>query len=255
MLECLFCRQKTADEISEWDWSSDVCSSDLKLSKALQDAINRSDELYDKQKQFIGNASHELQTPLAVIGNRIDWMVEHWQLDESQMNELFLIRKELRALVRMNKTLLLLTKIDNQQFPDTVEVDLVELIVDVNQTYTEIYEHKNMKCHLSLPDSFIYKMNDTLANVLITNLLRNAYVHAPEDSEIDVSLKERVLIVSNVGDHPLDKTHIFNRFYQGGKKEGSTGLGLALVAAVADYYHLRIDYQFINQRHCFYVYW
>ena len=99
-----------------------------RLGNALQRAIDRSEETFERQAQFIGDASHELQTPLAVIGNRVEWLLDNPALTEEQAAELFKIEKTLSHAVRLNKTLLLLTKIDNHQFPESVDVNMVELI-------------------------------------------------------------------------------------------------------------------------------
>ena len=90
---------------------------------------------------------------------------------------------------------------------------------------------------------------------LVTNLLKNAYLHTAEGGAVGVELRDRTLTVTNDGTAPLDSEHIFERFYQGSRKEGSTGLGLALVSAVGRYYGLRIDYRFEGGRHRFSVRW
>ena len=226
-----------------------------KLNVALQEAVDRSETLYDQQKQFIGNASHELQTPLAVVSNRIDWMIDQMGMNEEQMKELFQIRKELRYIIKLNKTLLLLTKIDNQQFPEVEEVDIAALIREQLEMFEDIYSYKKISCILQLPPSYIFKMNGTLANILISNLLKNAFVHAHEDSTIRLKLERNTLMVSNVGAFPLDNERIFERFYQGSKKEGSSGLGLALVNAIANYYDLKLEYSYKNGQHQFEVVW
>ena len=226
-----------------------------KMGIALQEAVDRSEDLYEQQKQFIGNASHELQTPLAVIGNRIDWMVDSMDLSEEPLNELFLIRKELRHIIKLNKTLLLLTKIDSQQFPEVEDVDVVALINEQVEMLSEIYSYKGICCELVLPKSFVYKMNVTLANVLIGNIMKNAFVHSSNGSRIEVTLKQNVLIVSNSGESSLDADRIFDRFYQGTKKEESSGLGLALVYAVAHCYNLKLSYSFEAKQHSFQVIW
>ena len=89
----------------------------------------------------------------------------------------------------------------------------------------------------------------------VTNLLKNAYLHTAEGGAVGVELRDRTLTVTNDGTAPLDAEHIFARFYQGARKEGSTGLGLALVSAVGRYYGLRIDYRFEGGRHRFSVRW
>ena len=225
------------------------------LSGAMQQMVDRSEELYDRQKQFIGNASHELQTPLAVLGNRMEWMLDTMELNEAQMAEVVRMLQTQRHLVRLNRNLLLLTKIDNGQFPESVAVDLVQLIRNEQEILDELYEEQQIRCTLQLPERFEVQMNESLTSVLITNLLRNAYLHSAAGAAVEVSLGQRRLVVMNEGTEPLDAARIFERFYQGSKREGSTGLGLALVRAVCEAYGLRITYQYGEGYHCFEVEW
>lgn len=225
------------------------------LSGAMQQMVDRSEELYDRQKQFIGNASHELQTPLAVLGNRMEWMLDTMELNEAQMAEVVRMLQTQRHLVRLNRNLLLLTKIDNGQFPESVAVDLVQLIRNEQEILDELYEEQQIRCTLQLPERFEVQMNESLASVLITNLLRNAYLHSAAGAAVEVSLGQRRLVVMNEGAEPLDAARIFERFYQGSKREGSTGLGLALVRAVCEAYGLRLTYQYGEGYHRFEVEW
>lgn len=225
------------------------------LSGAMQQMVDRSEELYDRQKQFIGNASHELQTPLAVLGNRMEWMLDTMELNEAQMAEVVRMLQTQRHLVRLNRNLLLLTKIDNGQFPESVAVDLVQLIRNEQEILDELYEEQQIRCTLQLPERFDVQMNESLASVLITNLLRNAYLHSAAGAAVEVSLGHRHLVVKNEGTEPLDAARIFERFYQGSKREGSTGLGLALVRAVCEAYGLRLTYQYGEGYHRFEVEW
>lgn len=225
------------------------------LSGAMQQMVDRSEELYDRQKQFIGNASHELQTPLAVLGNRMEWMLDTMELNEAQMAEVVRMLQTQRHLVRLNRNLLLLTKIDNGQFPESVAVDLVQLIRNEQEILDELYEEQQIRCTLQLPERFDVQMNESLASVLITNLLRNAYLHSAAGAAVEVSLGQRRLVVMNEGAEPLDAARIFERFYQGSKREGSTGLGLALVRAVCEAYGLLLTYQYGEGYHHFEVEW
>ena len=226
-----------------------------RLSAAAQQAVDRSEALFEQQKHFIGNASHELQTPLAVLGNRIEWLLDNTEPTEKQMEELLKMQRTLRQIVRLNKTLLLLTKIDNGQFPESSEVDLAAVVGEQVALYDEIYAGRGIACTVSAPEAFVVRMNESLASTLVTNLLKNAYLHTAEGGAVGVELRDRTLTVTNDGTAPLDAEHIFERFYQGARKEGSTGLGLALVSAVGRYYGLRIDYRFEGGRHRFSVRW
>ena len=226
-----------------------------RLNLAAQQAVDRSEALYQQQKQFIGNASHELQTPLAVLSGRMEWLLDHTELTEEQMGEVLQMQRTLKHLSRLNKTLLLLTKIDNRQFPESTTVDIAALVREQQELYGEIFSARDIHWSVSLPESFPVRMNKSLASVLVTNLMKNACLHSEPGAEVQVRLENRTLTVSNPGAAPLDQEQVFKRFYQGAKKEGSNGLGLALVKAVADYYGLSIAYRFLEGRHCFSVSW
>ena len=226
-----------------------------RLNLAAQQAVDRSEALYQQQKQFIGNASHELQTPLAVLSGRMEWLLDHTELTEEQMGEVLQMQRTLKHLSRLNKTLLLLTKIDNRQFPESTTVDIAALVREQQELYGEIFSARDIHWSVSLPESFPVRMNESLASVLVTNLMKNACLHSEPGAEVQVRLENRTLTVSNPGAAPLDQEQVFKRFYQGAKKEGSNGLGLALVKAVADYYGLSIAYRFLEGRHCFSVSW
>lgn len=225
------------------------------LNTAAQQAVDRSEELLEQQKQFIGNASHELQTPLAVLGGRMEYMLDHAGLDEQTMGEVIQMQRTLGHIVRLNKTLLLLAKIDNGQFPENTDVDISAMIREQKELYDDIYEERDIRCDMHLTGSFLVRMNESLASVLVSNLIRNAYVHSEAGARIDIRIEGRTLTVSNDGVTPLDGKHIFERFYQGSKREGSTGLGLALVKAVADSYGLCVGYRFGEEQHIFSVEW
>jgi len=225
------------------------------LNKAAKDAAARMDEIYLKQKEFIGNASHELQTPLAVLGNRMEWMLNNSNLAEEQMEEIIGMLHTQRQAVRLNKDLLLLTKIDNMQFLDITQVDIVPIINESVGMYSEIFEEKHIKCTIQLPEKFVVAMNSSLASVLVTNLVRNAYIHSDAEAIINIELVNGILYVKNSGDAPLDGNAIFERFYQGKRKEGSTGLGLSIAKAVCDTCGLSLRYSFTDGFHLFAVGW
>ena len=224
-----------------------------RLGNALQRAIDRSEQTFERQSQFIGDASHELQTPLAVIGNRVEWLLDDSSLKEEQAVELYKIQKTLSHAVRMNKTLLLLSKIDNHQFPESADVDLVELVSECVENYGEVFSSHGVAFSCDLPSHHTIHINPSLAATLVNTLIKNAYLHTPEGGSAHVELHDGELVVSNDGEAALDAEHIFDRFYQGQRKSGSTGLGLALVAAVCRYYDMGIDYKFENGRHIFCV--
>lgn len=224
-----------------------------RLNESAQQAVDRSEQLFEQQKQFIGNASHELQTPLAVLQGRLEYLVDIAGLSEETMLELSKMQGTLSQAIRLNKTLLLLTRIDNGQFPESSDVDIAAMLRELQQMYADIYSEKQLRFSLDIAGSFTQKMNESLASVLLSNLLKNACIHSRDAAQVSISLRDGLLEVANDGDAPLDATRIFERFYQGSKKEGSTGLGLALVRAVAGYYGMDLSYGFSGGMHRFRV--
>ena len=223
-----------------------------KLTEAARSTIERAENYMERQKQFIGNASHELQTPLAVIGTRIEWIIDNTPLTEEQFAELSKIRQSLHRMNRLNRTLLLLSKIDNNQFPERKDIDLVKVIEGELEVYTDIYAGNGIDCHKNLPSSFIVNMNESLAATMVTNLVKNAFLHTQEGGTVVVAIEKGCMTVSNDGNEPLDATRLFDRFYTSGKS-GSTGLGLALVKSIADSYNFDVEYSFDRGKHSFTV--
>ena len=225
-----------------------------KLNEAVKRYASHSEEIYRQQKLFIGNASHEIQTPLAVCQNRIEMLMEDESLGEEQMEELIKTHRTLEYVSKLNKSLLLLSKIDNSQFVDSANVCINELVHRYMDDYQEVYDYKEIQITLNEKENFHLQINETLATMLITNLLKNAYVHNNEHGTIQIEIGKDYITFSNSGDlQPLDEKRIFERFYQGKKKEGTTGLGLAIVAAICRQCSLAVSYRFVNNMHEFHV--
>lgn len=221
-----------------------------KLTQAARETIERAENHLERQKQFIGNASHELQTPLAVLGNRIEWMMDNTSLTEDQFAELSKMRQSIHRLVRLNRTLLLLSKIDNGHFLDRSDVDIVPIVENELELYKEIFAGKELVCNVNMPKRFILNMDEMLATTMVGNLIKNAFVHSSEGGTIEITLSRGELTVANNGDEALDGARLFDRFYTSGKT-GSTGLGLALVKSISGYYGFGLEYVFKEARHSF----
>lgn len=221
-----------------------------KLSEAAQRAMNRTEQLFEQQKQFIGNASHELQTPLAILGNRLEWLVNNTSPNEQQLTEMLKMRQSLARLVRLNKTLLLLSKIENGQFPESSDVDIAAIVRDNLEIYSEIYEERGITEQVELPESYIVHMNESLTSTLINNLLKNSYLHNMKGGTVKISINGDTLTIANSGTEALDPSLIFERFYHKGGSD-STGLGLALVSSIARNYNLAVTYTFTDNMHTF----
>ena len=223
-----------------------------KLASAIEHAVTRFETQYEERKIFIGNASHELQTPLAVCSNRIEMMLEHPDMTEALAEEMIKVHRSLSGLIRLNKTLLLLSKIENGQFPQTADVDMNALAKESIELHQEIYDHKNIAAEIDAEDRFVHRIDEQMASVLIGNLVKNAFLYTPSGGTINVTMSKTGFSISNTGNAPLEKDKVFRRFYQpSGRKEGATGLGLALTYSVCMNNGMEITYDFINDRHIF----
>lgn len=222
-----------------------------KLNAATMAFAERGEKLFEQQKTFIGNASHEMQTPLAICRNRLEMLMEDETLTEHQLNELIKTHQTLENLTRMNRSLLLLCKIENGQFADTRSVCLNDILTHYLDDYKEVYAYRNITVTVTTDSSCCVEMNDSLVSVLVTNLLKNSFVHNIDGGFIYIKITANTFEISNTGEKPLDRERIFERFYQGQKKEGSTGLGLALVDSICKANHLKIDYTYVENRHIF----
>lgn len=223
-----------------------------KLNEAAIRNMKRAEEVFEAQKQFIGNASHEIQTPLAVCRNRVENLMEDESLSENQLNELAKTHQTLEYITKLNKTLLLLSKIDNKQFIEKSEIEFNTIITKFIQDYKEAYAYLNITITISETSMFKINMNEILASILINNLIKNAYIHNIKDGKICIEVTPSKLIFKNSGQDFALNTHlIFERFYQGNKKEASIGLGLSLVKSICNLENLTCNYHFKDSFHCF----
>ncbi len=224
----------------------------IKLNEAAVQSMARNEKLFEQQKQFIGNAAHELQTPIAVCINRLEMMLDDDTLSEHQIEELGKTLQTLGNLSRLNRSLLLLSKIENGQFNDNKLIDLSAQLASLLADYEDIYSHRQISVEMQVKAPFIVKMDESLSSVLLSNLIKNAYIHNLDGGKISISMNHNELRISNTGSYPLDEKKVFNRFYNSGKKT-STGLGLSIAKAICTQYNLHIRYRFGEGRHLFIV--
>ena len=223
------------------------------LSDAAVDMANRSYKAYEEQKQFIENASHELQTPLAIVRGKVELLAENEALTEQQMKELDAIYTTLNRAVKLNKSLLLLSRIENGQFSDVEDISVDEIIDHILPDLMDIYEHKHVHLLRQQSDSpFIIQCNPSLAQIMLSNLVKNALLHNVDGGDLCIITAEDSLLIKNSGDTPLDREKLFRRFYHSVKgKKDSNGLGLAIARTIAQSVSLDLSYEWQNGMHVF----
>ncbi len=218
-----------------------------RLNETLAGLMRRNVETYRQQKEFTENASHELQTPLAVMRSRLDLLLQR-NLDKETLDAINELYNANRRMERLNRDLLLLAKIDNDQFAINTKVDIVSIIKDIADSLTSL----GYKVNTTLSDTQCeITANRTLFESLVNNLVVNALRNS---GQVDISLAEGKLMVSNPSDNgkPLENSRLFQRFASTSGSKGN-GLGLAIAKAVCDVHGWDIKYGFVSGNHLFTV--
>lgn len=223
------------------------------LNQSLQKLIDKNISVYSQQKTFIENASHELQTPLAVLKSKLDLLLQNKNITSEQAELLTAIDLPLSRITRINKNLLLLAKIENKQFAEVENIELTEVI---NETLELLSDYTTLK-QISVDENFSEKLflscNKTLLEILVNNLLINAIVHNTEQGKIQISFSNKTLTISNTGKTALSNEKLFERFTISSSESANSGLGLAIVKEICNRYNWHIHYTFENNLHSFSV--
>ena len=222
------------------------------LNQSLTKLIEHNVSVYKTQKEFTENASHELQTPLAILKNKLDILLQNQDLTEKQYQIAEEMNRALSRSSRINKNLLLLAKIDNKQF-DSETFHLDKVLNQSLEILQEHFEQKNIFVNTEISDNVKVNGNIGLTEVLINNLILNAIRHTPINGSISIKLNNSVFEVSNSGTEKLNSDLLFKRFSRFSKDNNGSGLGLAIVQEICKSQNWTIDYRFENNNHIFSV--
>lgn len=221
----------------------------------FQQATNNATRDYRQLKEFTENASHEIQTPLATIRSKLDLLAQQEDLSETQSEILQDTFSAVTRLTRLNQSLLLLAKIENDQFEGRTKLDFEEkLQVKISQ-FQELWQNSEIHCDVVLHKSEIVAHQD-LVDILLNNILSNATRHNVPGGIIRIELNEKALTVSNTGQlKALDEDKLFSRFYKESEKAEHNGLGLSIVRQICDSNQVKVTYQFAENLHSFHFQW
>ena len=222
------------------------------LNQSLTKLIEHNVSVYKTQKEFTENASHELQTPLAILKNKLDILLQNQDLTEKQYQIAEEMNRALSRSSRINKNLLLLAKIDNKQF-DSETFHLDEVLNQSMEILQEHFEQKNISVNTEISDNVTVNGNIGLTEVLINNLIINAMRHTSINGSILIRLSQSEFEVSNSGTDKLHGDLLFKRFSRFSKDNNGSGLGLAIVKEICKSQNWTIDYRFENNNHIFSV--
>jgi len=224
-----------------------------KLNKVHTEMVKRIQKDFTNLKDLTANTSHELQTPLAVIKGKAELLLQSDHLSEEELATVNTILNTTKRLAQLNQSLLLISRIENNQYDERVEVDLYEVISRVSHNYEPLLEAGQYQLTLDI-DPLKVRMNQVLADVLISNLVKNALMHGSKGGEISVSIKNGVFTICNSGEPlSISQKDMFKRFAKSSGDKNSSGLGLEIVHKICSYYNIHITYDYKNNLHCFYL--
>lgn len=222
------------------------------LNKAAISLTSRVKKDYTDLKIFTDNASHEMMTPLAIINLKLDSLLQTGSFTHSQGELLEDIYSGVNRLSRLNQSLLLIAKIENNLIQDASIVSLKDLILKKAQQFQELIQAENLVIGLELLEKEVV-ISTYLADILLNNLIGNAIRHNIPNGNINIRLNNVSLTVSNTGkSEQLNSEKFFERFNKDSGSEGM-GLGLSISKQICNYYSYQLMYKYLNGIHSFTV--
>ena len=220
------------------------------LNRVLLTMTERIKNDYLNLKEYIENASHEIQTPLAIISSKMELLLQSGGMSERQYKTVADAFEASNRLSRLNKTLILMAKIENRQFPESKPVHLATLIDIQLDNLEDLILSKKIKVKKNLDDQMTLQMNSFLAEIMLVNIIKNAVRHNIPGGELNIELtRERVQISNSGAPLKIDPEMLFKRFYKSSSSPESLGLGLAIVQKICEMYGFKIGYSYKEGMH------
>lgn len=224
------------------------------LNRVVARLIEKNVGAFKAQKKFIENASHELQTPLAVLKSKIELLFQHPSLNKDLSDQIAAIQLPLSRLSRLNKNLLLLAKIENSQFEERSPLDVVEVVNNGLEMLSDYCLDKALALDVQIDvEHLLLNSNRVLLETLVNNLLINAIQHTAQGGEVQVHVHARTLLIANSGQQALPESSLFERFNNATVKDGGSGLGLSIVHEICLHHPWQLSYAFEENKHQFKV--
>ncbi len=219
------------------------------LDNSVNALMKKINTLFDLEKQFIANVSHELLTPISVLSTRFENMLNTADIPEEHENKIYASLKTLNRLKLIINSLLLISKVENNQYLKSEALSIQQEIEDIYEDLEDRIADKNIAYHLNLSSDFQFIGNKALIHTLLMNIINNAIKYNVENGFITITGK-------NIGNHYsltiedgglgmkkelLDNA--FDRFKRGNTEENGFGLGLAIVQSIAKFHHITVEIQ------------
>ena len=215
--------------------------------KRLTDKVSRD---YKNLREFTENMSHETQTPLAIIRSKLELLLQKAH-DEEQVQQILGTLDSVNRLSKMNKGLILLTRIENDQYTGQQLLSFSQLLKKQLEDLELFISSRNIKVHTDIDEDVSRKINPHLAGILFTNLLSNAIKYNINGGDLFVKLTKKEIVIANSGEAlTIPEEEVFDRFKKGNSPD-SVGLGLAIVKKIIDHDNFTIHYKYIDNHHTF----
>ncbi len=231
------------------------------LDTTIEQLMIRIEKAFKNEREYIGNVSHELLTPISIIQTKLDNILNETELPENVLIKIFDSKKTLSRLTTMVRTFLLMSRIENQEFILKDNFRLNDVLSEVLDEVDVRIEAKELRLVYECSNTMEPIMGDkTLVFNLFFNLVNNAIKFAPKGGEITVSSEivndKQLFSVSDNGQgiRPENLPFIFDRFKKFQDSGDNFGLGLALVKKICDYHKIdiRVESEF-GKGTCFYL--
>ncbi|MFV8328053.1 sensor histidine kinase [Flavobacterium sp. ZS1P14] len=223
-----------------------------RLNQAINKLIEKNTIIYKSQKEFIENAAHQLQTPIAIFKGKLETLLQRSDVTEEQFEILDNLNDTATRLNRLNKNLLLLSKIESKQYNIREDVILNTVITNQLDFFREQAFAKNISIATNLKSGTVIRTNPFLSEILISNLFLNTINHNIINGIINVVLDKNSLIFSNTGiPKSLETNKLFERFSEVNPSSKGNGLGLSIIKKIADNNEWNVIYNFKDNLHIF----
>jgi two-component system sensor histidine kinase ArlS len=223
-----------------------------RLNNAIDSLIHKNSSIYQSQREFIENAAHELQTPIAIFKGKLENILQRKDLKSEQFKLIDDLNTTTSRLVKLNKNLLVLSKIDSNSYNEIEKIKISEIINNQLAFFSEQALSKKLSITTELLDEVQVNSNHFLAEMLISNLFLNTINHNELNGQIIVKQTNQSITFSNTGTLlPLQTTKMFERFSKSNPSSQGNGLGLSIIKKIVDTNHWTIDYYFENRMHTF----
>ncbi|KPM30885.1 Histidine kinase [Croceitalea dokdonensis DOKDO 023] len=206
---------------------------------------------FQNLKEFNENISHEIQTPLAIIRNKVVLLMESTHLDKKDQERVQAIYQETNKLSKIGKALTLISRIENQEFKRSDAVDVHIMVGNILSNMEEIIKFKELEVSVAI-SSTVMECDHILADILLTNLIKNAVEHNVQGGMIQIVLEDGSFKIYNTGEMPeVASEKLFDRFQRGKAKTDSLGLGLAINQKICEIYGFKLEYEQVGEMHIF----